>query len=68
MIKLTKSEKDGGTSIGAINPAFITSALYVPDMELTAMNMHDQPTIWVVESPETIADMVLQYNWGEYNG
>lgn len=57
MIKITKSCKTGGVTDGAINPAFMTSALYVPEMELTAINMYDQPTIWVVESPDDIADM-----------
>tara|TARA_R110002072_G_scaffold981_4_gene8119 strand:+ start:2670 stop:2888 length:219 start_codon:yes stop_codon:yes gene_type:complete len=58
MIKITKSCKLGGVTDGAINPTFMTSALYVPEMELTAINMHDQPTIWVVESPDDIADMI----------
>jgi len=58
MIKITKSCKSGGVTDGAINPFYMTSALYVPEMELTAINMHDQPTVWVVESPDDIADMV----------
>lgn len=58
MIKITKSCKEGGVTDGVINPEFITSALYVPEHGLTAVNMHNQPTIWVVESPDEIADMI----------
>ncbi len=58
MIKITKSCKDGSLADGAINPHYMTSAVFVPEQELTAINMDNQPTIWVVETPDDIADMV----------
>lgn len=58
MIKVTKADKDGALSSGAINPEFMMSALYVAEQGLTAINMEDKPTIWVTDSPDDIADMV----------
>lgn len=55
MIKVTKADKNGKQSEGAINPRFMTSALYVEEQGLTAINMEDQPTIWVTDSPTLIA-------------
>lgn len=58
MIIVTKADKNGATSVGAINPAFMTSALYVVEQKLTAINMVDQPTIWVTDSPVDIVNAV----------
>ncbi len=57
LIKITKSCKNGGVTSGAINPKYVSSALYVPELELTAINMYNQPTIWVIESHDELADL-----------
>ena len=68
MIKITKSCKNGGIAAGAINPKYVSSALYVPELELTAINMHNQPTIWVIESPDELADLTNAAETGAHYG
>jgi len=64
MILLTQADKDGNTSVCALNPKYITSAIWVNSQELTALNMTNQPTIWVTESPEEVQLRVGEYNNG----
>ncbi len=54
MILLTKSDRDGGTAACVINTKYMTSAIWVDEFELTALNMSNQPTIWVEETPADI--------------
>jgi hypothetical protein len=61
LIKLTRAAKDSGEkSDAAVNPRYVTSAIYVPEFGLTAVNMYNQPTIWVLESPEEIAQDIWE--------
>ena len=59
-IKLTHKDRDGILSTCMINTSYLTSAVWVDDQELTALNMKDQPTIWVTEAPASIATVIKE--------
>lgn len=65
MLLLTKidRETDEPTYV-LINHKRITSAVYVPSSNLTAVNMDTGPSIWVEDTPEEI----YQYIKGEDRG
>jgi len=60
LINLTKQDKDGTICEAAVNPRYITSAIYVPSMGLTALNMYQQHTLWVTEGPDEISRLVYE--------
>jgi hypothetical protein len=64
MITLNRKDKDGEEYECAVNPAFITSACYIADSGLTALNMDGQQTIWVTDSPRIVAIRIEEYNHG----
>ncbi len=59
-IKLTHKDRDGILSKCMINASYLTSAVWVDDQELTALNMKDQPTIWVTESPAYVLTIIKE--------
>ena len=64
LVELSRQDQDGNVSLGAVNPKFITSALWVRNLGLTAINMHNQPTIWVTNKPQEVSRVVHE---SEYN-
>ena len=64
LVEVTRQDHEGNISVGSVNPKFITSALWVQRTGLTALNMHNQPTIWVTETPQEIRLIVHE---SEYN-
>lgn len=56
MIRLTRQCKLGERSGCIINPKYITAAIYVAEMNATAVSMYQQPTIWVAETPNEILE------------
>jgi hypothetical protein len=54
LITFQRQDSDGNLHCAAINPKFITSAIYVERAGLTALNMHNQPTVWVTDSPSDV--------------
>jgi hypothetical protein len=56
MIQLTRQDKSGELSGCIINTKYITAAIYVAEMDSTAVSMSQQPTIWVSETPDEILE------------
>ena len=56
MIQLTRQDKSGELSGCIINTKYITAAIYVSEMDSTAVSMSQQPTIWVSETPDEILE------------
>lgn len=56
MIELTRQCKTGELSACIINTKYITAAIYVSEMDSTAVSMYNQPTIWVSETPDEILE------------
>lgn len=64
LVELSRQDQAGNVSLGSVNPKFITSALWVRKLGLTAINMHNQPTIWVTNTPQEVRKIVHE---SEYN-
>ena len=62
LIKVQRQDHGGNVAAATVNTKFLTSALYVENVGLTALNMHNQPTIWVTNTPSEIMWLV---NTGE---
>lgn len=58
MIQLTRQDKYGELSACIINTKYITAAIYVTEMNATAVSMYQQPTIWVSETPDEILEKI----------
>lgn len=58
MIQLTRQDKSGELSGCIINTKYITAAIYVAEMDSTAVSMSQQPTIWVSETPDEILEKI----------
>lgn len=58
MIQLTRQDKSGELSGCIINTKYITAAIYVAEMNSTAVSMSQQPTIWVSETPDEILEKI----------
>ena len=56
MIELTRQDKSGELSACIINTKYITAAIYVSEMDSTAVSIYQQPTIWVSETPDEILE------------
>ena len=58
MIQLTRQCKAGELSACIINTKYITAAIYVAEMDATAVSVYQQPTIWVSETPDEILEKI----------
>lgn len=55
MIAVSKADRETGDVCAAlINPQYITSVVFVPSYDMTAVNFYKSPTIWVRDLPEEI--------------
>lgn len=66
LILITTSKKGTGERCSAaVNSEEISTAVFVPDIGMTAINMKSgQPTLWAFESPTDIA----QAEWENKHG
>ena len=60
MIQLTQQDRDGFSATCLINVSAVTTAIYVHDQRLTALNITGQPTVWVAETPEEIYHILTE--------
>lgn len=58
MIELTRQDKVGALSGCIINTKYITAAIWVTEVDATAVSMYQQPTIWVIETPDEILEKI----------
>ena len=58
MIALTRQCKSGELSDCIINTKYVTAAIYVEEMDATAVSIYRQPTIWVLETPDEILEKI----------
>ena len=61
LIQVQRQDQDGVIALAAVNAKFITSAVFVKRVGLTALNMHNQPTIWVTD---TASEVMARTNAG----
>ena len=55
LISVSKSDREtGDTSPALINPRYVTSVVFVPSYDLTAVNFYNSPTLWVRDLPQEI--------------
>lgn len=65
LINLTTSKKgEEERTAAAVNPRYITSVVFVPEFNMTAVNIYNGFTIWAYESPQEIQREVYK---GETN-
>ncbi len=58
LVSVSKTDRDTGDVCAAlINPRYVTSVVFVPSHDMTAVNLYNSPTLWVTDLPEEI----LQY-------
>ena len=59
LISVSKADRETGELCAAlINPRYITSVVFVPSNDLTAVNFYNSPTLWVSDLPEEIMQYI----------